>query len=199
MQHGPFVATSREGIQKAFLDYQMQKNGFEGAHSWRSEIGKRVRSPLPPQTATTRAADASLDYLADDLNCSRRRWQSNSLKALAHLSPSLPFSSLSLIPLPFLLIRKHCNTARDLLILPPREIPESPAPRLPLSCSLRRTSTSSHQPPCTRTGIAHRAPLTRARPHRSSLVGRLSRALLPPRSSSSHLPHTRLVERTQDL
>ncbi|GEM10155.1 mitochondrion organization and biogenesis-related protein [Rhodotorula toruloides] len=42
VQHGPFVATSREGIQKAFLDYQMQKNGFEGAHSWRSEIGKRM-------------------------------------------------------------------------------------------------------------------------------------------------------------
>lgn len=53
MQHGPFVATSREGIQKAFLDYQMQKNGFEGAHSWRSEIGKRVRSLFAALSART--------------------------------------------------------------------------------------------------------------------------------------------------
>ncbi|KAJ8292806.1 Mitochondrial distribution and morphology protein 34 [Rhodotorula toruloides] len=53
VQHGPFVATSREGIQKAFLDYQMQKNGFEGAHSWRSEIGKRSQ-PVPSTSLVSR-------------------------------------------------------------------------------------------------------------------------------------------------
>jgi hypothetical protein len=41
VQHGPFVASSQEGIRKAFMDYQSQKNGFEGAHSWASDIGGR--------------------------------------------------------------------------------------------------------------------------------------------------------------
>jgi len=34
---------TRAGIQKAFQDYSMGVNGFEGAHEWKSEIGKRVR------------------------------------------------------------------------------------------------------------------------------------------------------------
>lgn len=34
---------STKGIQQAFQDYQMGVNGFEGAHGWRSEIGKKVR------------------------------------------------------------------------------------------------------------------------------------------------------------
>ncbi|ORY77266.1 RmlC-like cupin domain-containing protein [Leucosporidium creatinivorum] len=42
VQHGPFVMDSRAGIQRAFQDYQMGANGFEGAHEWRSEIGKRM-------------------------------------------------------------------------------------------------------------------------------------------------------------
>lgn len=33
---------SRIGIQRAFQDYQMGVNGFEGAHEWKSEIGKKV-------------------------------------------------------------------------------------------------------------------------------------------------------------
>lgn len=41
-QSGPFVMTSREEIQQAFMDYQFERNGFEGAHGWRSEIGKRM-------------------------------------------------------------------------------------------------------------------------------------------------------------
>lgn len=36
------VPDSRQGIQKAFMDYQMGANGFEGAHEWQSEIGKVV-------------------------------------------------------------------------------------------------------------------------------------------------------------
>ncbi|KAF8881913.1 RmlC-like cupin domain-containing protein [Infundibulicybe gibba] len=37
-QYGPFVMTNREEIQKTLLDYQMGKNGFEKAHTWKSEI-----------------------------------------------------------------------------------------------------------------------------------------------------------------
>ncbi|KAL0946954.1 hypothetical protein HGRIS_013111 [Hohenbuehelia grisea] len=40
-QYGPFVMTNREEIQKTLLDYQMGLNGFEKAHSWKSEIGNR--------------------------------------------------------------------------------------------------------------------------------------------------------------
>lgn len=42
VQHGPFVATSREGIMAAMLDYQSGSNGFENAPTWVSEIGKRM-------------------------------------------------------------------------------------------------------------------------------------------------------------
>lgn len=37
-QHGPFVMTNREEIQKTLLDYQMGMNGFEKAHTWKSKI-----------------------------------------------------------------------------------------------------------------------------------------------------------------
>ncbi|KIP09490.1 hypothetical protein PHLGIDRAFT_86544 [Phlebiopsis gigantea 11061_1 CR5-6] len=40
-QYGPFVMTNREGIQKTLIDYQMGMNGFEKAHTWKSEIGNR--------------------------------------------------------------------------------------------------------------------------------------------------------------
>ena len=39
VQYGPFVMTSREEIHKTLIDYQFAKNGFEKAHSWKSEIG----------------------------------------------------------------------------------------------------------------------------------------------------------------
>ncbi|KZV72903.1 pirin domain-containing protein [Peniophora sp. CONT] len=39
VQYGPFVMTSKEDIQKTFLDYRMAINGFEKAHSWKSKIG----------------------------------------------------------------------------------------------------------------------------------------------------------------
>jgi len=32
---------SQDGIKQAFRDYQEGKNGFEGAHGWKSEIGGR--------------------------------------------------------------------------------------------------------------------------------------------------------------
>ena len=39
VQYGPFVMTSREEIQKTIIDYQYGRNGFEKAHTWKSEIG----------------------------------------------------------------------------------------------------------------------------------------------------------------
>ncbi|GAA6062820.1 hypothetical protein JCM10212_001552 [Sporobolomyces blumeae] len=41
VQHGPFVMDSVQGIRQAFMDYQLGRNGFEGAHEWKSEIGGR--------------------------------------------------------------------------------------------------------------------------------------------------------------
>ncbi|EKM55411.1 uncharacterized protein PHACADRAFT_143719 [Phanerochaete carnosa HHB-10118-sp] len=40
-QYGPFVMTNREEIQKTLTDYQLGKNGFEKAHTWKSLIGNR--------------------------------------------------------------------------------------------------------------------------------------------------------------
>ncbi|GAA6015497.1 hypothetical protein JCM11491_004372 [Sporobolomyces phaffii] len=40
-QHGPFVLDTQDGIRQAFRDYQYGRNGFEGAHEWKSEIGGR--------------------------------------------------------------------------------------------------------------------------------------------------------------
>ncbi|GAA5864984.1 hypothetical protein JCM8547_004261 [Rhodosporidiobolus lusitaniae] len=42
VQHGPMVGTSQAEIRQAFMDYQFERNGFEGAHSWRSEIGRKM-------------------------------------------------------------------------------------------------------------------------------------------------------------
>ncbi|GAA5907209.1 hypothetical protein JCM6882_008391 [Rhodosporidiobolus microsporus] len=42
VQHGPFVMDSVQGIRQAFMDYQLERNGFEGAHSWKSEIGRKM-------------------------------------------------------------------------------------------------------------------------------------------------------------
>ena len=40
-QHGPFVMTTRDEIQKTIQDYRMGRNGFEKAHTWKSEIGNK--------------------------------------------------------------------------------------------------------------------------------------------------------------
>ncbi|GAA6004084.1 hypothetical protein JCM10207_002418 [Rhodosporidiobolus poonsookiae] len=42
VQHGPFVMDSQVGIRQAFMDYQLECNGFEGAHGWKSEIGRKM-------------------------------------------------------------------------------------------------------------------------------------------------------------
>ncbi|KAI9101369.1 putative quercetinase [Phlyctochytrium arcticum] len=41
VQHGPFVMSTRDEIMQAFMDYEMGKNGFEGAKKWASKIGGR--------------------------------------------------------------------------------------------------------------------------------------------------------------
>ncbi|GAA5974525.1 hypothetical protein JCM11641_002075 [Rhodosporidiobolus odoratus] len=42
VQHGPFVMTSAQEIRQTFMDYQFERNGFEGAHGWKSEIGRKM-------------------------------------------------------------------------------------------------------------------------------------------------------------
>ncbi|KAJ3548059.1 hypothetical protein NM208_g1196 [Fusarium decemcellulare] len=44
VQHGPFVSTTSEGIQQAFEDFYMSKNGFERAKGWQSENMRRRMS-----------------------------------------------------------------------------------------------------------------------------------------------------------
>jgi len=41
VQYGPFVMTTREEIQSTLLDYQTGRNGFERAHTWKSEIAHK--------------------------------------------------------------------------------------------------------------------------------------------------------------
>ena len=42
VQYGPFVQTTRDGIQDAMVDFQTHQNGFERARGWQSEIGKSM-------------------------------------------------------------------------------------------------------------------------------------------------------------
>ncbi|KAF4957126.1 hypothetical protein FGADI_3346 [Fusarium gaditjirri] len=44
VQHGPFVATSADGIRQAFEDFYQSRNGFERAKGWQSENMKRRMS-----------------------------------------------------------------------------------------------------------------------------------------------------------
>lgn len=41
-QRGPFVLASENDVYKAFLDYRQGQNGFEGSHTWRSDIGGQI-------------------------------------------------------------------------------------------------------------------------------------------------------------
>ncbi|CAK5263345.1 unnamed protein product [Mycena citricolor] len=42
VQYGPFVMNTREEIMDTLRDYQLGRNGFEKAHSWKSEIAQRA-------------------------------------------------------------------------------------------------------------------------------------------------------------
>jgi hypothetical protein len=42
-QYGPFVMTSKEEIQSTLFDYQTGRNGFEKAHTWKSEIAREEK------------------------------------------------------------------------------------------------------------------------------------------------------------
>jgi len=46
VQHGPFVATSRERIQQAFADYQFARNGFERMRTWKTLISGGVTEEM---------------------------------------------------------------------------------------------------------------------------------------------------------
>lgn len=46
VQYGPFVASSRENIQKAFQDYQYARNGFENIKTWRTLISGGVTKEM---------------------------------------------------------------------------------------------------------------------------------------------------------
>jgi len=40
-QYGPFVMTNRAEIESTLVDYRTATNGFEKAHTWKSEIGNQ--------------------------------------------------------------------------------------------------------------------------------------------------------------
>lgn len=46
VQHGPFVATSTDRIQQAFMDYRMARNGFERLRTWDTLILKGVTDEM---------------------------------------------------------------------------------------------------------------------------------------------------------
>ncbi|XP_053562052.1 pirin isoform X1 [Bombina bombina] len=41
VQHGPFVMNTKEEINQTIADYNFGRNGFEGAHTWKSKIGNK--------------------------------------------------------------------------------------------------------------------------------------------------------------
>lgn len=46
VQYGPFVATSREEVRQAVLDFQTGQNGFESAVNWVSESVRSRRNSV---------------------------------------------------------------------------------------------------------------------------------------------------------
>lgn len=46
VQYGPFVASSRDNIQKAFQDYQYGRNGFENIKTWQTLISGGVTKEM---------------------------------------------------------------------------------------------------------------------------------------------------------
>lgn len=46
VQHGPFVATSSERIQRAFRDYRLASNGFERLRTWKTLISDGVTDDM---------------------------------------------------------------------------------------------------------------------------------------------------------
>jgi redox-sensitive bicupin YhaK (pirin superfamily) len=43
VQYGPFVMTTNEEIEQTFEDFQLSKNGFEGADTWKSVYGNKKK------------------------------------------------------------------------------------------------------------------------------------------------------------
>ncbi|KAI5960380.1 PRN1 [Candida pseudojiufengensis] len=46
VQYGPFVASSKNGIQQAIMDYQYQQNGFEHLKGWKTLISDGVTQEM---------------------------------------------------------------------------------------------------------------------------------------------------------
>ncbi|KAK6454114.1 RNA pol II transcription cofactor [Scheffersomyces xylosifermentans] len=46
VQYGPFVATTKEGIEQAFIDYNYARNGFENVKTWRTLISNGVTKEM---------------------------------------------------------------------------------------------------------------------------------------------------------
>ncbi|KAG7661049.1 PRN1 [[Candida] subhashii] len=46
VQYGPFVAATNEGIQKAIMDYQYARNGFDNVRTWRTLISNGVTDEM---------------------------------------------------------------------------------------------------------------------------------------------------------
>ena len=46
VQYGPFVASSKTGITKALLDYELARNGFEHRVKWNSLISRGVNKSM---------------------------------------------------------------------------------------------------------------------------------------------------------
>jgi len=66
VQYGPFVMNSQEEIQKAFLDFQTGRNGFEKAVGWKSDIGQKFRSDHQQKKKIYKKKHDDEDDLEDD-------------------------------------------------------------------------------------------------------------------------------------
>ncbi|EAZ63815.1 RNA pol II transcription cofactor [Scheffersomyces stipitis CBS 6054] len=67
VQYGPFVSTTKEGIEKAFVDYNYARNGFENVKTWRTLISNGVTKEMiegPLNGNLEKREQARLAYLA---------------------------------------------------------------------------------------------------------------------------------------
>ncbi|KAG7195292.1 uncharacterized protein KQ657_003818 [Scheffersomyces spartinae] len=66
IQYGPFVCSSREGVEQAFDDYQSMKNGFENLRTWKTLISHGVTQEMvdgPLDGSLEKRAQQKEEYL----------------------------------------------------------------------------------------------------------------------------------------